>query len=177
MKKYVKIFAAVAVILAGVIVTGCGAAQALIEQIEATYDTWYKYNGTLNIPLGNSDATESDTKLDDLKNAEVFVYFNKEDGLKVAVQATSVQDVELLNGWISTTQDVHVGGTKTFDSFDSIKWTLLIESGKFTESSEPEISSGTGTCIQLIGDDNSQNITIQWKKVLKNYLVNLAFPD
>ena len=40
MKKYVKLVVAAAVLLCGLMLTGCGLKDAVQEQIEGTYDEW-----------------------------------------------------------------------------------------------------------------------------------------
>ena len=57
MKKFTKILSATALILCGVIVMGCGVADAIKDTVEGSYNKWYKYNGNtkIDIPLGDTD--------------------------------------------------------------------------------------------------------------------------
>ncbi len=169
MKKYVNLFVAAAVLLCGLVLTGCDLVK---DALEGTYNQWYVCEKTLSIPL-TKENDESYTG--SLSAAEVYVKYNPDTGIKVAVQSTSNQDVQMFNGLISTNQTVYVGGTKEFNSseYDSWKWVALMGSGYFEEADEPVISSGNGTCLQLVGDNGSGNITIQWQKVLRDYLIDL----
>ena len=177
MKKLTKIMIAAAVLLCGFVVTGCGAAAAIKEQIEQTYGKWYKYTGTINVPLGNTDSEDAKEEKT-LKEAEVYVCFESDEGLTVAIQSTSTQNVEILNGLASTSVDIVTGGKKKFDaeSFGAGKWTALMATGYFKPSSEPKISSEPDKCLVLMGEDKNE-FQIQWRKVLRNYLINLVFPE
>ena len=183
MKKYVKIFAAAAVILAGVSITGCGLAKAVKETLESTYNKWYKYdsNSEITIPVlayeqeDSDDAAESTTKL---KNAEIYIFYNKDDEVfTVAVQSTTSQNVELLNGLYSQSMDVVVGAKNNFEKADmtSTKWTGLVAAystlwanGKLKSTSAPKIVTNESECI-VLGSENKPKI--QWKKFLANYLL------
>lgn len=171
MKKFTKILSAAALILCGVIVMGCGAANAIKEQLEGTYDQWYKYKSTVKIPLGSNDDDNSE-QAHELQAAEIYVIYNQSTGLKVAVQTTSQQDITMLGSLVSTTQDVYIGGTKEYDTntVTPARWSVLLLTGNFVKSDEPEISSGEGTCIILAGEDKT-DFKIQWKKFLRDYLL------
>ncbi len=176
MKKIIKIMTVAAVLLSGLVLTGCGAKEIITETIKDSYKTWYKYEKTVTIPLGsNAEATGTTGEEHQLKDAELFVYFDPDAGLKVAVQSTSAQDVEMLGGLVTQTVDVTIGGTKSYDSsqFGKGKWAALWASGKFEKSSEPKVSSEPEKCVILAGDDK-RDFQIQWKKVLVNYLLNWA---
>lgn len=171
MKKSTKIFSALALLLCGLIISGCAAAEAIKEQMEGTFDQWYKYKSTVKIPLGSTDE-ETASKDHELQAAEIYVKYNQNDGLKVAVQTTSQQDITMLGRLVSTTQDVYIGGTKVYDTttVTPARWSALLLTGNFTKSEEPEISSGEGNCIILAGEDKT-DFKIQWKKFLRNYLL------
>ena len=175
MKKTFKILTAVAVTLSAFILSGCG----LKDIVESTYNKWYKYNGskTITIPLGSSDS-ENATSAHELKDAQLFVFFNPDNGLKVAVQSVSTQDVEMLGGLVTRTQNITVGGTKNFDkdSFGEGKWVSLIGIGDFVKTDEPKISSNPDDCLILIGDDKT-DFQIQWKKFLKTKIINLLLGE
>ena len=172
MKKFLTIMTAATVLLCSTVLTSCGAADLIAE----TYDTWYKYEKTVTIPLGTDiDATSTESEAHSLKDAELYVYFDPDDGLTIAVQSTSSQDVEMLGGLITQTVDVVIGGTKQYDNtqFGKGKWAALWASGKFQKASEPKVSSEPEKCVILAGDDK-RDFKIQWKKVLLNYLLNWA---
>ena len=173
MKKFTKILSAAALILCGVIVMGCGVADAIKDTVEGTYDQWYKYNGTtkIDIPLGDTDDENDSSKLHDLKDVEFYVYFNPEDGLKVAIQTTKQENVELLNGLIEQSVDVTIGGVKeyTIEDFGKVKWTSLMTIVPLKAVSAPKIVSDPDSCVKL---DNLKDYKIQWKKVLKKTLIN-----
>ena len=172
MKKFLTMISAAAVLLCGILFTSCGAAAAVVDYLAGTYNTWYKYTGTATIPLGNSeDDLETSAALKTLEGVEFFVYFNPQNGLKVALQASKDQNVELYNGLVNTNMKVYMGGTKdyTAEQFGSIRWSALITTGKFVPATTPKIVSNPEECILL----NAQSFKIQWKKVLANYLINL----
>ncbi len=174
MKKIINVLLALAVFAGSLIMTGCG----LKDAIDQTHNKWYKYNkeGGLNIPLG---ATDDEDSADGsyLENAEFYVYFNSEKGLKTAVQSKKTEAIELYGGAVSTNVELVVGGTKEYtkEQFGAIKWTALISSGYFTLSEEPKVSSNPDQCVLLTGTDDKP--VIQWKKVLKRYLINLLFGE
>lgn len=173
MKKFSKILCAAALLLYGFMITGCGAAEAIKEQLEGTYDKWYKYNGNtkIDIPLGDTDDENDSSKLHDLKDVEFYVYFNEQDGLKVAIQTTKEENVEMLGGLIEQKVDVTIGGVKeyTIDEFGKAKWTSLISIVPRQEVSAPKIVADPDACVKL---DNLKDYKIQWKKVLKKTLIN-----
>ena len=113
-----------------------------------------------------------------LENAEFYVYFDSDDGLTVVVQSSKKENIELYGGAFSTSVDVVTGGKKQYpkEKFGAGSWTALMVSGAFEECDEPLISKDPSKCIPLFGEDKTP-LTIQWKKVLKNYLINLLFHE
>ena len=179
MKKITKIFAVVAVLLSGLMLAGCGATETIKEIIDSTHKTWYKYNGNtkIEIPLGDDDASETSTSKNSLKDAEIYVYYDH--GLTVAVQSVSTQDVQLFNGLVNTTQEVVIGGTKTYteEEFGTAKWTALFAAANFKKvSAAPKIVSNPEACV-IIGGDKAANYKIQWKKFLKQKLIDTFIGD
>ena len=166
MKKLSKILIASAVLLCGLVVTGCGAVDAL----KATYNKWYKYNGTYNVPLGTDADEESGAGLNTLKDAEFYIYFDEDEGMTLAIQSTSETDVELVKGLAKTQVQVTTGGTHQFPTVGAGRWGVLMYSGNFVKSSEPLISSDPEKCIVLAGEDANE-FKIQWKKVLANLIL------
>ena len=167
MKKIRLLFAALALVFCAALVTGCGSAAD--DLFSGTYDQWYKYNGTTTIPLSSADDDSSQTST--LKSVEVYCKFDPSSGLKVAIQASKAQNLEIFNGLATQTVNVTMGGTKdyTLEQFGSGKWSALYLTGKFEKSSTPKIVSSPSECILL---DNFENYKIQWKKVLANFILN-----
>ena len=182
MKKLSKILIASAVLLCGLVITGCAAAETVKEIVYETHNRWYKYKSDkqIDIPVlaaleeDGDNASESATKLE---NAEIYFYFDTNDGLLVAVQSTTTQTVEMLKGLYSQDMTVVMGATKRFtkEQFGSGKWTALTMAVKLQAASEPEISAHPEKCIVLGGDENKPKI--QWKKFLANYLLGNYLED
>ncbi len=172
MKKIMKVLLAAAVFAGTVMMTGCG----LGERIKETYNTWYQYNkeGGLSIPV--SDASDSDSLADStgkmMENAEIYVYYDDDEGLTLAVQSTKAQDIELAGGLLSTTVDVVTGGTKQYTKaeFGAVKWTALMASGAFSESRTPKVVADPDHCVILTGEGENK-FSFQWKKVLKRIIL------
>ena len=173
MKKFAKIMTVAAVLLCGLMITACGAAHAIKQQIEGTYNQWYQYNGStqIDIPLGDVDDESDSSKKHDLKNAELYLYFDSSDGLKIAVQTTKQENVEMLGGLIEQTVDVTIGGVKEYsiNDFGKVRWASVIAAVPLKQVDEPMISAHPEKCVKL---ENLKDYKIQWKKVLKKTLIN-----
>lgn len=168
MKKISKFIATLSILAAIFLMVGCGV-KDLVK-----YDTWYKYNkeGGLDIPIGAYGTGDSETAAGQLmENAELYVYYNKTDGLKLAIQSTKTQNIEIAGGLLSTSVDIVTGATKDYPTseFGTGRWSALVLSGNFTECSTPKIVAHPEQCIDL---SNSDAFTFQWKKVLKQILIN-----
>ena len=174
MKKIIKIFTAAAILLCGFALTGCGAKEIVTETIKDSYKEWYKYKGKdVPVPIGASDNATTDAETSRLQNAELFVYFDPDVGLKVAVQSTSEEDVQLAHGLVSTSVELVTGGTQDYpvSQFGKGKWAALWASGKFKECDAPKVVTEPERCVIITGE-NSNGFKIQWKKLLANYLIN-----
>ncbi len=175
MKKLTKLFAGLVIIAGIVMITGCNLFEQAKEAVESTYNTWYVYTGdkTINIPLGSDADDENGTSAKQLEDVEFYVYYDGDDGLQIAVQAETEQNVELLGGLLSQKTTIYTGGTKQYskEQFGAVKWTGMISSFPFEEADEPEVSANPDKCIILMGDD-AGDLKIQWKKVLKRVLIN-----
>lgn len=167
MKKIQKILLAVSVLLSGLVIIGCGAADAL----KSTYNKWYKYNGTYSVPLGTNADEASGEAANYLENAEFYVYFDEGEGMTLAIQSTNETDVSLVHGLATTQVAVTTGGTKKFESVGKVRWGVLMYSGNFVRDEEPLIVSDPDSCIILAGE-NANEFKIQWKKVLANLILN-----
>ena len=168
MKKISKLLAVMTVVASVFMICGCG----LKDAIDATHNKWYKYNNEsgVDIPLG-SDTSEDAASALDLKNAEFYVYFDDEDGLLVAVQSTKSENVELYKGLMSTTVDVTIGSTKQYtkEQFGTGRWATMIALGNFVKCDAPKIVTDPNGCFVIT---NALENGIQWKKVLRNILIN-----
>jgi len=176
MKKLVKILSVAAVLLCGIMLTGCGAAETIKEIVDATHNTWYKYKTEKDISIPVLDTSEADSdnaaeSNNKLENAQIYFYFDSNNGLKVAIQSETKQKVSFLNGLYEQEQKVIMGSTKQFtkEQFDSKKWTALTLGIRMEKADEPEISAHPERCIVL--GDNENKPKIQWKKFLADYLL------
>lgn len=169
MKKLMNVLLAVAVLAGAVMMSGCGLRDY------AKYDTWYKYKSVdgISIPVGAAGTADSETAVGQMmENAELYVCYNETNGLKIAVQSTKEQKIEIAGGLLETSVDVVTGGTKEYtkEEFGPGKWTtLIVVTGKFEECNAPKIVTNPEQCINLT---NNENFTFQWKKVLRNILIN-----
>ena len=177
MKKYFKLLTVTSVILFALTFVSCGLLNAFKDSVEESYNQWYKYEKNIKIPLGSTD-DENVAEDHALQDAELYLYFNTDSGLKVAIQSKSSQDVQMLSGLVTQTVDVVIGGTKQYDinKFGKVQWTALWSSGKFEKSEEPKISSNPEECVVLAGEDKGE-FKIQWKKVLVNLLSDKLLED
>lgn len=175
MKKLTKIFAGLIILATVAITTGCNLFEQAKDAVEATYNTWYVYAGetAINIPLGSDADDENGTSAKQLEDVEFYVYYDGDDGLKIAVQAETEQNVELLGGLVSQKATLYTGGTKQYSKsqFGAVKWAGMISALPFEEADEPEVSAHPEKCIILMGEE-AGDLKIQWKKVLKRVLIN-----
>ena len=169
MKNITKAFIILSVFAVSLILTGCNLFERVKDAVEQTYDTWYIYSGdkTISIPLGSDADAEDDTSTKSLDDVELYVYYDSDEGLTVAVQAKTEQNVELLGGLASKKITTYTGGTKKYtkEQFGPVKWTTLMTNVHFEEDYEPAVSKRPEECIILAGDD-AGDLKIQWKKVL-----------
>lgn len=182
MKKITKILAAAAVLACGLVLSGCAAAETIketvVENVNGSYKQWYKYKSKnkVDVPLLDASVTEEDNtpeSTNKLKDAQIYLYFDPDAGLTVAIQSTTTQEVSLLGGLYTQNMDVVVGDYKDFplEKFGKKSWYTVWGSGKLEKSSEPKIHSNPDECIR-IGTNKAPNSKIQWKKFLANYLLN-----
>ncbi len=184
MKKILKILTCAAILISGLALTGCGAKEIIKESVNDSFNTWYKYKTSrqIDVPLLDASVTEEDTTEESatkLKNAEIYVLFNPNTGLKVAVQSVTHQQVSLLGGLYEQNMDVVVGDTHDYplEKFGKKSWYALWGSGKFEKTSAPKIVTNPEQCV-IIGDaTKAPNKKIQWKKFLANYLLNSLLED
>ncbi len=164
MKKISRIVTVIAALACVLMMSGCGIKDAITQ----TYDQWYKYNGTLDIPLGQDE--ESADTIGTLENAEFYIYFNEDEGLTVAVQTTKEENVSVLGGLVQYPMETIFGSVKNFDTskFGATSWSGLMILGNFKKSSEPAVVSGGAGVVKL---ENILENGIQWKKVLKRKLI------
>ena len=165
MKKIVKSLIAAAVLICGFAFTGC-----MQQMVQNTQGKWYKYNKTVDIPLGFSKSGGETEET--LKGASLYVYYESGKGLKVAIQAESTESVEVLGGLLSQDITITAGAVYEFgpNEFGDTKWTALIALSAMQQCDEPKISSNPDECLE-IGGVNAKETKIQWKKVLANIII------
>ena len=177
MKKITKLFVGLVLFSSTLLLSGC------MFDWTTTYDNWYKYKKAegLDIPIvdvANAEAESDATGIASgtMKNAEMYVCFNPDKGLTIAIQSTKEQQIDIAGGLLTTSVDVVTGGTKTYpkESFGKAKWMALYGTGLFEESKTPKVISNPSECIILASDENGEanKFDFQWKKVLKQILIN-----
>ena len=147
-----------AVLLGTMVVTGCGL------RLEETYDTWYKYDREVDLPVANADT--SDSSADGvLKNAQIYVRFNPDDGLEILVCTTKSQTISYLGGAYTVDADITTGGSKIYPAseFGTKQWAALILLGSFEEKNPPQIT---------VNLDNMLDGQFNLKRVLAEFLLN-----
>ena len=179
MKKFTKILGVTALLFCVVMITGCGVAEAIKDTVEGSYNKWYKYEGSNNLEIPVLSENESDTdqtaeSTNKLKNAEIYLLYNLDEGLTVAVQSKQKQEVSFLGGLYTNEVTVPMGGTTKIskDKFNAAAWGILWASGKIKKSSTPEIVADPEGCIVISGEDLTKP-KIQWKKFISNYLLQM----
>ena len=138
---------------------------------ENTQGKWYKYNQTVNIPLGaTDDVAFSEGKT--LNDASLYVYYESGEGLKVAIQAETKENVDVFGGAISQEVAIITGAVYSFDvaKFDNKKWAALVALSEIEECDEPEVSANPDKCL-ILGGDTAEDTKVQWKRVLKNVIL------
>jgi hypothetical protein len=186
MKKIFRTLIAASVLICGFAFTSCGfllqkkegdedltLKDYLINQkLKNTENKWFKYDGEVpDIPLGLTDDSENDAQTGKLENAQLYLYYNRDKGLTVAIQAESEQVIELFGGAASTSMKLVTGNVNTYENFSVTRWITLSELAAMSPSDEPQVVSEPDKCI-LIGGDESNDIKIQWKKVLANIIIS-----
>ena len=170
MKKIFKTLVAASVLLSGFVFTGC---EFFIQMsLKNTEGKWYKYGGEVPaIPIGAPGDTNEDTQTGSLENAELYFYFENGEGLKVAIQAETTQNVELFGGAVQTEMKLVTGSVHTYDDFSAKKWVALTKLGTFAECDAPKVVTNPDECL-LIGGEEANDMQIQWKKVLANIILS-----
>ena len=177
MKKITKLFVGLVLFSSTLLLSGC------MFDWTTTYDNWYKYKKAEGLDIPIVDAANAEAEADatgiasgTMKNAEMYVCFNPDKGLTIAIQSTKEQQIDIASGLLTTSVDVVTGGTKTYpkESFGKAKWMALYGTGLFEESKTPKVISNPSECIILASDENGEanKFDFQWKKVLKQILIN-----
>lgn len=177
MKKITKLITGLMLLSGVFLLSGC------MFDWTQTYDTWYKYNKVegVSVPIVDAANAESDADATGIasgvmENAEFYVCFNPDKGLTVAVQSTKAEEISIGGGLLTTSVDVVTGGSKTYtpEQFGKVKWVALYGTGLFEESSTPKVISNPDQCIILASDEEggANQFNFQWKKVLKQILIN-----
>ena len=194
MKKIFKTLVAASVLLCGFVFTSCG---YLLEKekegnedlsltdyyinlkLQKTEKIWFKYQGTIKeIPIGDITDTDESKETGKLENAEIYFYFDRDKGLKVAIQAESEQQVGLLGGAITTQMKVITGSVHVYEDFTAKKWIALTDGAgtALKEDVEPKVSSNPEECF-IIGGEEANTVTVQWKRVLAEIILNQLFKE
>ena len=176
MKKLTKLFAGLVIFASSLMLTSC------LFDWEQTYETWYKYRGdSLSIPVvakadADAEADASGIASGMMEDAELFVWFSPDEGLKIAIQSTSEQEISIGNGLLTTTAEVVTGGYKTYANktdFGTLRWKGLYATGLLEEADTPEVIAHPDKCIILASDDGEANkFDFHWKRILKQILLN-----
>ena len=170
MKKIIRTLVAASVLICGMVFTGCD--MFLNFKLKNTEGKWFKYEGEVpDIPLGLTDDSKDDPDTGKLKNAEIYFYFDRNEGLIVAVQASSTEEIELKDGLFQTKIEIITGNVKTYEDFTTTRWISLTEVAPMTACEAPKVYTNPKECF-LIGGENASDIKIQWKKVLANIIIN-----
>ena len=169
MKKINSLFAVLAIICGALILSGC----VFNDPYASTYDTWYKYNGTVDVPTGNDDS-EDDSATGSLKGADVYVYFDGDNKLILAIQKDTTETVDVAGGLLQTDVAITTGGVKEFEK-SKPTWVTIYSFGSWRKVSEPpKIYSDPEHCVNFT--DAAKN-GIQFKKMLKKMLINKLLGD
>ena len=171
MKKSNSLFAVLAIVCGMLMMSGC----VFNDPFAETYDTWYKYNSTVDVPTG-TDGSEDDSATGSLKGAEVYIYFDGESKLIVAIQkeTTSTVDVPGSHGLLQTDVTLTTGGVKEYQK-GKTTWDTIYSFGSWTRVSQPpKIYSNPEDCVDFT---DALSNGIQWKKVLRRLLINKLLGD
>ena len=170
MKKINKVFAVLAVVCGVLMMSSC----VFNDPFADTYNTWYKYNSTVDVPTG-TDGSENDTSSGSLKGAEVYIYYDSDNSkLILAIQKVTTETVDVAGGLLSSDVEITTGGVKEYQKTKAT-WATIKGFGAWTRVSEPpKIYSKPGECINFT---DALNNGIQWKKMLKKLLVNKLLGD
>lgn len=168
MKKITKLIAVFSLVASVIMMCGCGLKSA----IDATHNKWYKYVSAegVSVPIGD-DTSESSATAATLKGADFYLYFDDDKGLLVVVQKDSIQSVDIAGGLLIQDITVTTGAQKQYtkEQFGTAKWATLVASGKIAPSDTPKFISNHNSCIDV---SEALGNGIQWKKVLRNILIN-----
>ena len=187
MKKIFKTLVVASVLLSGLVFTSCGYLlekdkegnedltlkdYIINQKLQKTEKIWFQYQGDVpDIPIGATDNSKDDPSTGKLENAELYFYFDRNEGLKVAVQAETTQQVGLFGGAITTDMKLVTGSVHVYEDFTVAKWITLTELSAMKESEEPKVSSNPDECL-IIGGDEANSITVQWKRVLAEIILS-----
>ena len=162
MKKLLNTLLVLIALAGTFMLTGC--ANDLDEILAPTYDTWYKYTKTTNLAVANADSNDA-SKDGVLKNAQLYVRFNPDDGIEILVCTSQEQTISYLGGAYNVKADVVTGGSKKYSAseFGRGKWYALICLGSFVKEEPPTIT---------VNLDNFLEGQFNLKRVLAEFLLN-----
>lgn len=165
MKKFFNVLVATSILICGFVFTGCNAAAML----GSTTNQWYSYARTVDIPLGITG--DEDDAVSTLKDANIYFYFDEEEGLTVAVQAETEESVDILGGLLSQKVDITAGASYQFENFNSATWLTLVALSGCCKCDEPKVVSDPEECL-ILGGENAKETKVVWKKVLAEIIMN-----
>ena len=194
MKKFAKIITAAVVLLCGMLLTGCGAADNIKEALSGPKDTWFRKEITYKTGSG---ADEKSTELvvfmlyseDGYTSTELRSDVTVGPGLTlVVIPSGEVSDNSVIQGLttgkyliktFSNTEETEVEGgtddgtsnTATKIKMTSTKWNLIY-------NSVDNLEKLTGVITPLHNDNKSvwheltKPDTFSWKKIMANYMLD-----
>ena len=162
MKKLLNILLVLTALTGALMLTSC--TNDLDEILSPTYNTWYKYTKTTNLAVANADSSDA-SKDGVLKDAQLYVRFNPDDGIEILVCTKKEQTISYLGGAYNVKADVVTGGSKKYgpEEFGRGKWYALICLGSFVKEEPPTIT---------VNLDNLMDGQFNLKRVLAEFLLN-----
>ena len=160
MKKINGILIVLSILLATLFMTSCDTAPEL-DPFASTYDHWYVYYKPVNAPIANKDTNDA-SKDGILKDAKIYVKYNKTTGLDLMVINTKEQEIGYFGGAYTVKADVTTGATKNYppEEFEPAKWKALMLLGKFTVEEPPKITVDISTLLE--GQFNMKRLLAEW---------------
>lgn len=166
MKKISNILIILGLLVTAFMASSCG-------KLDRTYNTWYKYDNTINqLPIGkegkyideNGDEQQGSGMLE---NATLYVRFNDTDGLTIRAITTTKQTVGVAGGYFEIPEVTIVTGfEKRYgkEDFGPVRWTALISLGAFVEEDPP---------AQWNDISNIANGKLDLKRLVADFLLQL----
>ena len=160
MKKLNGFLIVLSILLGTLFMASCDTAPEL-DPFASTYDQWYVYYKTVNAPIANKDA-EDTSKDGILKDAKIYVKYNKTTGLDLMVVTTKAQEIGYFGGAYTVKADITTGATKNYkpEEFEPTKWKALMLLGRFTVEEPPKITVDISQMLE--GQFNMKRLLAEW---------------